>query len=44
MCDVDVISQEEIINYEHLLQEATQEYPDLVDSKQWELATIKENS
>ena len=40
---MDVISQEGIITYESLVQEATREYRDLVDSKRWELATSKEN-
>ena len=44
MCDVDVISQEDIKTYESLVQEATQENCDLVDSKRWEHATIKEKS
>ena len=33
---MDVISQEDLINYESLIQEATQEYRNLVDSKRWE--------
>ena len=41
---MDVISQEDIITYESLLQEATQEYHDLVYSKRWELSTSKEKS
>ena len=44
VCDMDVVSQQDIITYESLLQEATQEYRDLVDSKQWEPATSKEKS
>ena len=44
MCDIDIISQEELITYEFLVQEATCEYRDLVSSKQWELATRKEKS
>ena len=44
VCDMDVISQEDIITYESLVQEATQEYRDLVDSKWWETATSKEKS
>ena len=44
MCDVYVISQEEITTYESLVQEATQEYRDIVDSKRWEPATTKEKS
>ena len=31
VCDIDVISQYELITYESLVQEATQEYHDLVD-------------
>ena len=31
--DMDVISQEDLITYESLVHEATQEYRDLVDSK-----------
>ena len=42
--DMDVISQEDLITYESLVQEATQEYRDLVDSKRWEPATSKEKS
>ena len=41
---MDVISQEDLITYESLIQEDTQEYRYLVHSKHWELATIKENS
>ena len=41
---MDVISQEDLITYESLVQEATREYRDLVDSKQWEPATSKEKS
>ena len=33
VCDMDFLSQEDLITYESLLQEATQEYRDLVDSK-----------
>ena len=44
VCDMDVISQEDLITYGSLVQEATQEYRDLVDSKRWELAIRKENS
>ena len=40
-CDMDVISQEYLITYESIVQEATREYRDLVDSKRWELATSK---
>ena len=42
--DMDVISQEDHITYESLVQEATQEYHDLGDSKRWEPDTSKENS
>ena len=42
VCNRDVISQEDIITYESLLQYATQEYRDLVDSKRWETAISKE--
>ena len=42
MRDMDVISQEDLMTYESLVQDATQEYRDLVDSKQWEPATGKE--
>ena len=31
VCDMDVISQEDLITYESLVQEATHEYRDLVD-------------
>ena len=41
VCDMDVISQEDLVTYESLVQEATQEYRDLVDSKWWEPATSK---
>ena len=37
-----VISPEDLITYESLVQEATREYRDLVNSKQWETDTIKE--
>ena len=43
VCDMDVISQDELITYESLVQEATQEYRNLLDSKRWEPATRKEN-
>ena len=33
VCDMDVISQEDLITYESLVQEATREYRDLADSK-----------
>ena len=35
VCDMDVISQEDLITYESLVQEATREYRDLVDSNRW---------
>ena len=41
---MDVLSQEDLITYEFLVQEATREYRDLVDSKWWEPATSKEKS
>ena len=41
VCDMDVIPQEYLITYESLVQEATKEYRDLVDSKRWEPATSK---
>ena len=44
VCDMDVPSQEDLITYESLVQKATQEYRDLVDSKRWEPATSKEKS
>ena len=44
VCEMDAISQEDTITYESLVQEATQEYRDLVDSKWWEPATSKEKS
>ena len=44
VCDMYFLSQEDIITYESLVQESTREYLDLVDSKQWETATSKENS
>ena len=36
VCDVDGISQEELITYKSLVQQGTHEYRDLVDSKRWE--------
>ena len=33
VCDMDVLSQEYLITYESLVNEATREYRDLVDSK-----------
>ena len=44
VCDMDVISQEKLITYEDLVQEATHEHGNLVYSKRWEPATSKENS
>ena len=44
VCDMDVLSQKNLITYESLVQEATREYRDLVDSKRWEPATSKEKS
>ena len=44
VCDMYVISKEYLITYESLVQEATGEYLDLVDSRRWEPATIKEKS
>ena len=41
---MDVLSQEDLITYESLVQDATREYRDLVDSKRWEPATSKEKS
>ena len=44
VCEMDVLSQEDLITYQSLVQEATREYRNLVDSKRQELATSKENS
>ena len=44
VCDMDVLSQEDLTTYDSLVQEATREYHDLVDSKRWEPATGKEKS
>ena len=41
VCDMDVLSQEDLITYELLVQEVTREYRNLVDSKCWEPATSK---
>ena len=41
---MDVLSQEELITYEYLVQEATREYHNIVASKRWEPATSKEKS
>ena len=43
VCDMDVISQDDLITYEYLVKEATQEYRNLVDSKRWEPATRKKS-
>ena len=39
VCDMYVISQEELTTYESLLQEATREHRDLVDSERWKPST-----
>ena len=44
VCDMDVISQEDLKTYESLVQETTREYCNLVDSKWWKPATSKGNS
>ena len=44
VCDMDVLSQECIITYESLVQEAKREYRNLVDSKRWKPATSQEKS
>ena len=41
---MDFIIQEDLIAYESLVKEATREYRDIMDSKRWELDTIKEKS
>ena len=41
---MDVILQEDIITHDSLVQEATREYRNLVDSNWWEPATSKEKS
>ena len=41
---MNVISKEDLITYETLVQEATREYRNIVDSNQWEPATSKETS
>ena len=41
VCDMDVLSKGDLITYESLVQEATREYHDLVNSKRWEPATSK---
>ena len=40
-CDMDDISQEELITYEYLVQEDTHEYRYIANPKQWELASGK---
>ena len=44
VCDMNVLSQEDLITYESLVQEATREYRNHVDSKRWEPITSKEKS
>ena len=44
VCDMYLISQKDLINYESLVQEARQEYRDLEYSNRWEPATNKEKS
>ena len=44
LCDMYVTSQEELITYESLVQEAMREYRNIVDSKEWEPDNSKENS
>ena len=41
VCDMYVLSQEDLITYESLVKKVTREYRDLVDSKRWEPATSK---
>ena len=41
VCDMDALSQEYLITYESLVQEATREYRNLVDLKRWEQVTSK---
>ena len=41
---MDVISKEDLITYESLVQVDTREYRDLVDSKRWKIDTSKEKS
>ena len=41
---MDLISQEDLINYESLVQKALREYRDILDSKRQETATSKEKS
>ena len=42
--DMDVISPEELIIYDSLVQEDTREYHNIVDSKWWKPDTSKEKS
>ena len=44
VCDMDVISQEDLITYEFLVKESPQEYRNIVDSKWWEPANSEETS
>ena len=44
VCDINGISPEGLISYESLVQDATREYWNLVDSKRWEPNTGKEKS
>ena len=44
VCDMDVISQKNLITYESFVQEATREYCNLMDSKKWEPTPSKEKS
>ena len=44
VCDMYIISPEELITYEFLIQEVTHEYCNLVDSNLWEPATGKDMS
>ena len=44
VCDMNALSQEDLVTYESLVQEARQKYRDLVDAKQWEPATSREKS
>ena len=44
VCDMDVISQEDLITYDSLVQEAWRGYRDIVGSKRWEPATSSEKS
>ena len=41
VCDIDVISPEELISYESLVQEVPCDYCNIVNSKRWEQATGK---